>query len=676
MSKKTNGGRPVVKPHPGCPDSHDPSTDDGQQDRRIGARTLGPVSDLERHLPSDWWRTLFNSLYLETDGDVIENDRNTADEVDLLIRSVGLERNDRILDLCCGQGRHSLELARRGFPHVTGLDRSRYLIRLARKRAKQRNLQVSFHEGDARRFRLGDGDFHCVCILGNSFGYFERPEDDLAVLEAVKRALGSGGSLVMDLMDGDWMRHHFEARSWEWVDQNHFVCRERDLAGDGDRLISREVVVHAERGVIADQFYAERLYSKERLEALLKSAGFTNVRFHSLLAPDSHRNQDLGMVAHRLFVTSDAPRRARRMPRRAALFSDTTVILGDPNLPDPVKRNGRFNEEDAETVERFKTALGELPDYRFRFLDNHASLFADLRANRPHFVLNFCDEGFNNDAFMEMHVPAMLEMLDIPYSGAGPACLGLCYNKSLVRGIAQAIDVPVPAETYFNSDDLAATIPSVFPALIKPNYGDSSIGITKDAVVHTWEEAITCLGRLRAQMPGCPILIQEFLTGPEYSVGIIGNPGQGYRVLPPLEVDYSRLDPALPQLLPYESKWIPDSPYWMQISYREARLDEEGRRKMIDYSNILFERLGCRDYARFDFRADAEGEIRLLEVNPNPGWCWDGKLNLMAEMAGLRYSDLLKLIIEAAQERVAAQHPGLVVPFVERHSQQTAARRS
>ena len=676
MSKKTNGGRPVVKPHPGCPDSHDPSTDDGQQDRRIGARTLGPVSDLERHLPSDWWRTLFNSLYLETDGDVIENDRNTADEVGLLIRSVGLERNDRILDLCCGQGRHSLELARRGFPHVTALDRSRYLVRLARKRAKQRGLQVSFHEGDARRFRLGDGEFHCVCILGNSFGYFERPEDDLAVLEAVKRALGSGGSLVMDLMDGDWMRHHFEARSWEWVDQHHFVCRERDLAGDGDRLISREVVVHGERGVIADQFYAERLYSKERLEALLKSAGFTNVRFHSLLAPDSHRNQDLGMVAHRLFVTSDAPRRARRMPRRAALFSDTTVILGDPNLPDPVKRNGRFNEEDAETVERFKTALGELPDYRFRFLDNHASLFADLRANRPHFVLNFCDEGFNNDAFMEMHVPAMLEMLDIPYSGAGPACLGLCYNKSLVRGIAQAIDVPVPAETYFNSDDLAATIPSVFPALIKPNYGDSSIGITKDAVVHTWEEAITCLGRLRALMPGCPILIQEFLTGPEYSVGIIGNPGQGYRVLPPLEVDYSRLDPALPQLLPYESKWIPDSPYWTQISYREARLDEEARRKMIDYSNILFERLGCRDYARFDFRADAEGEIRLLEVNPNPGWCWDGKLNLMAEIAGLRYSDLLKLIIEAAQERVAAQHPGLVVPFVERHSQQTAARRS
>src|SRR5579863_5379852 len=76
------------------------------------ARTLGPVSDLERHLPSEWWRTLFNSLYLETDGDVVENDQNTRQEVDLLIAAAGVERRDRILDLCCGQGRHSLDLAR------------------------------------------------------------------------------------------------------------------------------------------------------------------------------------------------------------------------------------------------------------------------------------------------------------------------------------------------------------------------------------------------------------------------------------------------------------------------------------------------------------------------------------------------------------------------------------
>src|SRR6266446_654483 len=375
MGKKANGARPAAKAHPAHTGSTGPDLDHAERDRRIGARTLGPVSDLERHLPSDWGRPLFNSLYLETDGDIIENDRNTADEVELLIRSIGLERNDRILDLCCGQGRHSLELAQRGFSHVTGLDRSRYLIRLARKRAKQRNLQVSFHEGDARRFRLGDGDFHCVCILGNSFGYFERPEDDLAVLEAVNRALASGGSLVMDLMDGDWMRRHFEPRSWEWVDQNHFVCRERDLAGDGDRLISREVVVHAERGVIADQFYAERLYSRDRICELMRRAGFGNLRFHSVTAPDSPRNQDLGMVEQRLFLTAEAPRRIQGLLRHAAPFPEVTVLLGDPRLPDPVKRDGRFNDEDADTVARLKAALAELPDYRFRYLDNHVTFF-------------------------------------------------------------------------------------------------------------------------------------------------------------------------------------------------------------------------------------------------------------------------------------------------------------
>ena len=87
-------------------------------------------------------------------------------------------------------------------------------------------------------------------------------------------------------------------------------------------------------------------------------------------------------------------------------------------------------------------------------------------------------------------------------------------------------------------------------------------------------------------------------------------------------------------------------------------LDEETQRKLLDYSNLLFERLGCRDYARFDFRCDDQGVIKLLEVNPNPGWCWDGKFNLMASFAGLRYADLLRLILEAAQERITVRQNG------------------
>ena len=625
------------------------------QAKNAAPRTVGPVPDLERHLPSDWWKSLFNSIYLKTDGDVVENYNNTVQDVDLLIRSARLEKTDRILDLCCGQGRHSLELARRGFGFVTGVDRSRYLIRLARKRAKSAGLSVAFHEGEARKFRLPESSFDCVALMGNSFGYFDREEDDVVVLEAVKRVLRSGGTVALDLTDGEWLKKNYERRSWEWIDQNHFVCRERSLTEDGSRLVSREVVVHAERGVIVDQFYAERLYTREQSQELLDRLGFTGIRCHGTVSTESDRNQDLGMMAQRNFLTAQAPRKAVSVSKKGPIFPQVTVVMGDPALPDPVKRNGVFNPEDFETINRLKEALGELTSFEFRYLDNHTSLITELRNSPPKFVLNLCDEGYKNDAFLELHVPALLEMHGIPYTGAGPTCLGLCYNKSHVRAIARLLEVPVPLETYFNPDDQSATLPSVFPALVKPNYGDSSIGITQHAVVNTPQELIAYLEKLRETLPGCPVLIQEFLSGPEYSVGVVGNPGQTYQILPPLEVDYSRLPRDLPRILGYESKWLPDSPYWTQISHHEARVDEETRRRLFDYSNILFERLACRDYARFDFRTDAEGEIKLLEVNPNPGWCWDGKLNFMASFANLRYSDLLRMILEASQERVAVQ---------------------
>jgi D-alanine-D-alanine ligase len=199
----------------------------------------------------------------------------------------------------------------------------------------------------------------------------------------------------------------------------------------------------------------------------------------------------------------------------------------------------------------------------------------------------------------------------------------------------------------------------VFPAFLKPNYGDGSEGITQDSVVKNEKALLDYLERLRAAFPKRPILVQEYLTGAEYSVTLIGNPDQGLRALPVLEVDYSRLDPKLPRILGYESKWEPDSAYWKEVRYREAELPEIQAQQLVEHSARLFERLGCRDYARFDFRADARGEIKLLEVNPNPGWCWDGKVNLMAGFAGMRYSELLGQILAAAVERqsIMAKQP-------------------
>jgi D-alanine-D-alanine ligase len=621
--------------------------------RRAAARScLGPVADLEAHLPAEWWRSLFNALYVKTDGDVVENRENTRREVDFIVASAAIQPHSQILDLCCGQGRHCLELARRGFRNVTGVDRSRYLVRLARKRAQTEGLQILFKEGDARNPRLTENSFDCVAIMGNSFGYFSNKQDDEKVLTAVGKLLRPTGQLVLDITDGAHMAEHFDRRSWEWIDEHHFVCRERSISQDGERLISREVIVHDELGVIADQFYAERLYTREAIARLLEKTGFRNVRHHGHAEALSDRDQDLGMMARRILLTADAPQLPARKARGKLQALDVTVILGDPRLPDQIKRGGIFNPEDLDTIRKLKDALSEFNGYRFRYLDNHTTLERDLAGLRTDLVFNLCDEGFNNDAFKELHVPAMLDVLGLPYTGAGASALAACYDKGLVRAVAQSLDVPVPLETYVRPGDQGATLPSVFPAMLKPNYGDSSEGITKDAVVRNTRALLEYLEKLRVQFPRRPILVQEYLTGAEYSIGLIGNPDQGLRALPILEVDYSRLDAKLPKILGYESKWEPDSPYWTQISYVEASLPDHVQSQIIEHAARLFERLGCRDYARFDMRADAKGEIKLLEVNPNPGWCWDGKLNIMAGFSGMRYSELLRQILQAAEERL------------------------
>ncbi len=620
--------------------------------RRAPVRScLGPVADLESHLPAEWWRKLFNALYVKTDGDVVENAENTRREVDFIVAAAAIQPHSNILDLCCGQGRHCLELARRGFKHVMGVDRSRYLIRLAKKRAQMEGLGVAFKEGDARNPRLAENSFDCVAIMGNSFGYFSNKQDDEKVLYSVGKLLRPSGQLVLDITDGAHMSENFDRRSWEWIDEHHFVCRERSISADGERLISREVIVNDETGVIADQFYAERLYTRDSIGKLLEKTGFRNIRHHGHAEAVSDRDQDLGMMARRILLTADAPVLPARKARGKVQKLDVTVLLGDPRLPDGVKRNGEFNPEDFDTVRKLKDALSELTNYKFRYLDNHATLERDLSELRTDLVLNFCDEGYNNDPFKELHVPALLDVLGIPYTGANPATLAACYDKGLVRAVAQGLDVPVPLETYVRPGDQGATLPSVFPALLKPNYGDSSQGITKDAVVNNEKSLLDYLERLRHEFPRRPILVQEYLTGPEYTVALIGNPDQGLRALALLEVDYSRLDPSLPRILGYESKWEPDSPYWTQIRYHEANLPDHVQGQLIEHSARLFERLGCRDYARFDFRADAKGEIKLLEVNPNPGWCWDGKVNIMAGFQGMRYTELLSQILAAAEER-------------------------
>jgi D-alanine-D-alanine ligase len=618
-------------------------------------KCFGPVPNLEEYVRKDWWNTIFNSYYIKTDGDVVDDQKITSHEINVFSEILKLQPKDHILDLCCGQGRHSLELARRNFNNVEGLDRSHYLIQRARKGARKELLTVKFREGDARKLPYPSDSFDVVMILGNSFGYFESINEDLQVLKEVFRILKPWGRLFIDISDGEYIKKNFQPRSWEWIDKDHFVCRERSLSLDKQRLISREVITHVNKGVLVDQFYAERLYTKESFTELLNNAEFSNIIFNGEMATDSERNQDLGMMERRLLITAVVKKEWTKIPKkREKAIKDVAVVMGDPTKPDATKPFRKFDDDDFYTIDQLKAALRELKEYNFIFLNNHDTLVQDLikLKGKVDYVFNLCDEGYDNDARKELHVPALLEVLEIPYTGGGPQCLAFCYDKSLVRGIAKEMGVPVPVGIYVKPEDNIIDLPLYFPAIVKPNLGDSSFGITQKCVVENGVELISAITDIREQFGyDKSILIEQFLPGKDLTLGIIGNPPKNYNILPISEDDYSDLPTELPQICGFEAKWKPDSPY-NAVKSIQADLPEETIHFIESCSIKLFDRLECRDYARFDWRLDVTGNPRLLEVNPNPGWCWDGHLSKMCAYAKISYKDMILAILQSTEERL------------------------
>lgn len=617
---------------------------------------LGPVQCLEEHVKIDWWARIFNSMYLKTDADVVEDTDITKMEIDLFIDILKPEIDDRILDICCGQGRHTFEMGRRGYMNVEGIDRSRYLIQKARNRAKQEGLNIRFREGDARKLPFPNDRFDITMILGNSFGYFESPDDDVRVMKNVLKIMKPGARILIDIADGNYLKDNFSPRSWEWIDSKMFVCRERMLSEDSDRLISREVISHSEKGVIVDQFYAERLYTRESLQKVFEKAGFSNIVFHSQINPESKRNQDLGMMAQRFIVTAEAVKEKTSVSIPAGRKLDITVLMGDPCKYDSVKPNGVFDSDDMETIEILKKTMGTMDEekYKFSYFDAHDEILDKLMEIKENsdLVLNFCDEGFMNRPGMEMHIPALLELTGIKYTGAGPQCLAKCYDKSLVLAAAADIGIPIAEHFIIEPGTETIDVPLRFPVIVKPNFADASIGITETSVVYDAENLISVIPRIREQFKyNGPFIVEEFLPGKDMSVGIVGNINDLYEVLPVLEEDYSCLPDDRPRICGYEAKWYPESPYWA-IKSKKADIPDDCRDLMTFYSLKIFERMECRDYARIDWRMDENGNPRMLEVNPNPGWCWDGHLARMAQIRGISYKELLEMIISAAVRRL------------------------
>jgi D-alanine-D-alanine ligase len=252
----------------------------------------------------EWWRTLFDEVYLVTDARSVDNAAVTRQEIDIFTALVPMQPSERILDLCGGHGRHALELCRRGFEHCIVLDYSSVLLNIGRGDAAHDCRSVRFVQGDARRTALAGEAFEHVLILGNSLGYIFEAEADLSILQESRRLLKPRGWLLLDVTDGAAVRARIAPRAWHEIGDDVVVCRQREI--EGERICAREMVLSKRRGMIRDRTYCIRLYGSEDLVDLLDRAGFVDVHVHNGAA-SVRPKEDVGCMNHRLLLTARKP---------------------------------------------------------------------------------------------------------------------------------------------------------------------------------------------------------------------------------------------------------------------------------------------------------------------------------------------------------------------------------
>ncbi len=250
---------------------------------------------------ADWWKTMFDEVYLLTDARSVCDEDITCREVDLICELLPIQPEHRILDLCGGHGRHSLELCARGFTGCTLLDYSAYLVDHAREHAVKYNYTMDFIQGDARSTGLPDESFDHVIIMGNSLGYIPEPAADRQILDEAYRILSPDGWLLIDVTDGNVVKESFNPKAWHEIVEDIVVCRQRKM--EGNTVYAREIVLSKQEGLIRDRTYSIRLYKSQDLMALLKQVGFESASIHTDFSPHRYKG-DYGFMNHRMLAVS------------------------------------------------------------------------------------------------------------------------------------------------------------------------------------------------------------------------------------------------------------------------------------------------------------------------------------------------------------------------------------
>lgn len=317
-----------------------------------------------------------------------------------------------------------------------------------------------------------------------------------------------------------------------------------------------------------------------------------------------------------------------------------------------------------ETVASISQALAS-HGHRVTFLEGDTSLYDRLRETRPDFCFNICEGHFGDSR--EAHVPAVLEMLRIPYTGSRVLTLALTLDKPMTKRVLTHHNLPTPAFQVFERLNEGLDPDLTFPMFVKPSREGTGMGISAESIVHDEKQLRDQLRRLFERYDQ-PALVEHFIEGREITVGVVGNltspvawrlpedeeaprVSRGLHFFPPLEVDMSRY--------PVEEAGIYTSRMKTELAHEfhylcPAPLTDEQVEELNWLTAAVFRVTGCQDVARVDFRLDANDDNKpyILEINPLPGLNPDySDLCIEAKADGWSYERLVNSILEEALVR-------------------------
>ncbi|HEY5577130.1 MAG TPA: hypothetical protein VIK46_02285 [Deferrimonas sp.] len=329
---------------------------------------------------------------------------------------------------------------------------------------------------------------------------------------------------------------------------------------------------------------------------------------------------------------------ATKGARVAVLYTSVFESIRD------VKEENREDMDLAVSAKAVVDALatGGHDAFPVTFGKDPGELISRLRSSGAEAVFNLSECPYLSPE-MELHACALLELMRLPYTGNGPLALGVCNSKALTKQLLVANGIPTPRSRLYTSDPGGdPDIP--YPLVVKPANEDGSAGITEDSFVQD-------LAGLRRQVRWLKEVIfqdalaEEYVGGREFNVGVLGNgtAADPHRPLPPAELVYR--NPRW-RLCTHESKWDSTHPSYAEIApVCPADAPPELAARLSELTLECARIFGLAGYARADFRMNAEGELFVLEVNPNPDISPDAGMARAARAAGLPYTDLVLEIL-------------------------------